>query len=72
MSQSIDIRDDSPPLLETWRRFYNGPNAGMIDVSSAKREVPWLVGESPAVTLRFDASANDDSLESTAVVVPEE
>jgi hypothetical protein len=29
---------------ETWLRCYNGPHAGLIDVETARREMPWLVG----------------------------
>jgi hypothetical protein len=54
MIESTTIREESSPVLETWRRFYNGPNEGMIDIASAKRDAPWLVGEEPAVTLRFE------------------
>ena len=71
MNQSMCIRGDSPPLLETWRRFYNGPNAGLIDVAFAKREVPWLVGESQAVTVRFQPVPVQSSVQSSNEVAPE-
>ena len=38
-------------IPETWRRFYNGPNAGLIDVELAHKEMPWLIGEGASVEL---------------------
>lgn len=37
---------DDRVMLETWRRYYDGPNAGTIDVETARREVPSLLGTS--------------------------
>ncbi len=56
-SLSCTLASGKPVLIETWRRYYNGPNAGLIDVEVARREVPWLVGESSGVT--FGSSARE-------------
>ena len=45
--------------LETWDKFLNGPNAGMIEIESARREIPWIIGESSVVTVF--ASMDDDT-----------
>ena len=42
----------APAISETWDKFYNGPNAGKIDVEAARREMPWLIGEAKSVTIR--------------------
>lgn len=51
MDQSSTVETGGAELAETWRRFYNGPNRGLIDVEVATREMPWLVGLSSGVTL---------------------
>ena len=38
-------------IPETWVRFYNGPNAGFVDVELARKEMPWLIGEGASITL---------------------
>lgn len=38
-------------ILETWKRFYNGPNAGFINIEIARKEMPWLIGEGVSVTI---------------------
>lgn len=54
MSEQTTLHGIGPEhgmIPETWLRFYNGPNAGLVDVESAKREMPWILGVSPVVTL---------------------
>jgi hypothetical protein len=34
---------DEALIPETWIKFFNGPNAGMIDLETARRDMPWLV-----------------------------
>jgi hypothetical protein len=46
--QSILLRPskelDQSMVPETWLRFFNGPNAGYIDMEEAAKEMPWLIG----------------------------
>ncbi len=56
---SATIRPEPQRLLDTWLRYYNGPNAGMIDVELARREVPWLVGESVSITIKSSIEAEN-------------
>lgn len=35
---------DASFIPETTIRYFNGPTAGFIDLESAQREFPWLVG----------------------------
>lgn len=51
MAQSATVASVSRVLPETWQRFYNGPNVGLIDVEIAAVEMPWLVGMSVGVTI---------------------
>jgi hypothetical protein len=64
MNQSATLPTGGVCLPETWRRFYNGPNAGLIDVEVASREMPWLVGVSPSgITLNTQQPAAWNSLD---------
>ncbi len=51
MNGSITIVPSEQQQFETWRRYYNGPHAGLIDVALAKTECPWLVGSGAGVTI---------------------
>ena len=48
---SLTVPADAVVTPETWLRYYNGPHAGLIDVETARREMPWLVGASASLTL---------------------
>ena len=37
---------DESLVPETWLRYFNGPNAGYIDLQAAASEMPWLMGAS--------------------------
>lgn len=41
---------DISMIPETMVRFLNGPNAGMIDIDAAEREMPWLIGGTQQVS----------------------
>ncbi len=49
MGITLDCRE--PRVSEIWDRFYNGPNAGLIDVELARKEMPWLIGEGASIVL---------------------
>jgi hypothetical protein len=34
---------DKSLIPQTWITFFNGPNAGTINIESAKKEIPWLI-----------------------------
>ena len=42
-------------IPETWIRYFNGPNAGFIDMELAKKEMPWLIGIPLSYTLTIDS-----------------
>jgi hypothetical protein len=49
MNGSATFTHDPGSVQQTWRQFYNGPNAGLIDVELARREMPGLIGEAATV-----------------------
>lgn len=51
MSQSVTLVTGLRELPETWKRYYNGPNVGLIDEQIAALEMPWLIGRGGGVTL---------------------
>jgi len=56
MGISLDCREVH--VSEVWNRFYNGPNAGLIDVEVARKEMPWLIGEGTSVQLSSPTIVN--------------
>ena len=51
MNTSVTVVPIEQPESETWRKFYNGPHAGLIDVEAATKEMPWLIGMGRAATV---------------------
>jgi hypothetical protein len=52
IATSITVSEGTESRVpETWQKFYNGPNPGMIDVATARREMPWIIGESKPVSI---------------------
>jgi len=58
MAQSVTLPSGTGELPETWRRFYNGPHIGLIDLEVASLEMPWLVGQAAGVTLETDQQSS--------------
>jgi hypothetical protein len=54
----ISLDCSNVQVSELWSRFYNGPNAGLIDVALARKEMPWLIGEGMSVQLSSSATSN--------------
>ena len=52
MSGATVFRPERPLDLamipETWLHYFNGPNAGFINLEVAQRESPWLFGAKAA------------------------
>lgn len=51
MTMSTNKKLTIDMIPQTWIDYYNGPNAGLISIATAKKESPWLISGAKIVTI---------------------